>query len=124
MIESPEKYRQLAAAGTPASELYVIMRSDGIGKLDAFQLLRRQYSLDLAECTSIERTAPDAAGFVDCVVVPPDQFLEMLLSRRGLERADSLGGRVRGLFDPDAGRQFLIEDANLMPRPKKDGESR
>jgi hypothetical protein len=41
------------------------------------------------------------------------QFVSLAISRRKLLRSDESGATVRGLFDPETGKRYLIEAKEL-----------
>lgn len=43
------------------------------------------------------------------------KFCDLLTSRRKLLRCDDLGSRIRGLFDAENGRRYLIREEDLFP---------
>lgn len=47
------------------------------------------------------------------VFVNRDRFCELLISRKNLERSDSVDGVLRGLTDLKTGRRYVIEETKL-----------
>ena len=53
----------------------------------------------------------DNVRFVDRV-----EYCNLLVSSRILQRCDIPNARVRGVYDPELGLQYLIEEERLFPR--------
>ncbi len=61
---------------------------------------------------ALDRTVQSAVR-EDATFLSPRQFLSLATSRRKLLRADESGATVRGLFDPETGKRYLIEAKQL-----------
>ena len=48
-----------------------------------------------------------------CRFVNRAKFCDLLVSNLKLERADVIGARIRGLYDPETRMRYLIEEENL-----------
>ena len=46
-------------------------------------------------------------------LIAADEFCEMMVSKRQLIRVDHPELMLRGLFDPEQGLQFVVEEENL-----------
>lgn len=55
-----DKYLELAKSGIEADDFYKRLRSDGVGKFDAFVVLRDGFNLNLAECTAVSERCEGA----------------------------------------------------------------
>ena len=55
-------------------------------------------------------------GSADAQFVATDEFLNLLLSWRKMDRFDDSVGKVRGLLDLQTGKRFLIEQEKLVLR--------
>ena len=54
---------------------------------------------------------------VNCHFVGPDEFLQLLVSRRRLFRCNIDAARVSGVLEPQTGQHFLIECERLDAAP-------
>jgi hypothetical protein len=55
-------------------------------------------------------------GSTDARFVETDEFLDLLVSWRKMDRSDDSIGKVRGLLDLQTGKRFLIEQEKLAMR--------
>lgn len=72
---------------------------------------------------SSDRTHQDSATVMDlfqpdvtCKFVDVEEFCNLAVSRRSLVRCDEAESPMRGLFDPQTGIKYLIEEAALFQR--------
>lgn len=49
----------------------------------------------------------------DCRFVGPREYCKLLISTKHLERCDEQMLGIRGVFDPQSGTRFLIEEEEL-----------
>ena len=49
-----------------------------------------------------------------CRFVDRDEYYDLIMSRRKLDRADDYSARLRGLLDRISGERYLIEDEKLF----------
>ncbi len=54
----------------------------------------------------------------NCRFVEANEFLELAVSTHLLRRDDNAGAGIRGLFNPETGERFLIEEEKLFSRPR------
>lgn len=62
----------------------------------------------------LERKRVLLRGRSDCRFLEPDEFCQLLVSRRRLWRADDGSAEVQGVLEPETGVRFLIERERLF----------
>ena len=73
----------------------------------------RQIAIELSGCdpmvTPRQKNREDLAKADDCEMIDTDQFLQLILSRRHIERRDMHEAGMIELVERESGQRFLIE---------------
>ena len=65
--------------------------------------------------TAIQRQRIALHSATNCRFVDPEEFRDLLVSRRKLIRADEPDANMHGLMDPSSEVRFLVEAERLFP---------
>jgi hypothetical protein len=69
---------------------------------------------DLHVSANVSASRAQRKGQPNCRFVELDEFCTLAVSRRKLFRHDDAGAELRGLFEPDTGTLYCIEEERLL----------